>query len=546
MKNKIYIINAALLLIIFIVASPLHAIDYYVDQTHANSSDQNTGSIERPWETITKANQTLIAGDTVYIKAGTYSSYITPANSGTSSSPITYKSFGTDSVIVSDTVQGIFLSGKSHIIVQGIHFYNLDRFLWLDNASHNIIAYCNFERMRNYSSWSGSKIYRSSRYNWVHHCQFSKWGYYTNDDKGCVLDIGNENTRTDLTSYNLLENSIFFHGGHHILGVYGMNNVIRNNYFNNEPWSIGTTASDRGAVMYGNRNLSVAGYAENSGRNLIERNRIAFASDPPDNIGASGMSLTTSNNIVRFNSFYHNVRAGLSMTLTRTYWQNIRHNKIYNNSFMHNGFYSDDYDDHSNAGISLALYSGSNLIEDNVLKNNIFYNHRKVFDAYVNNHRIPHISRSQLIKSQIYSSNWDGDTQGNPYFVKANANLNDADPMDIDSVDLRLKSNSPCIDAGTYLTTISSTNGSGITFRVADAGYFMDGWGIVQGDEIQLYGSLQKARITNINYSTNIITVDRNLAWTQNQGVSLVYEGSAPDIGAYEFLQAPSPSPSTN
>jgi hypothetical protein len=57
----------------------------------------------------------------------------------------------------------------------------------------------------------------------------------------------------------------------------------------------------------------------------------------------------------------------------------------------------------------------------------------------------------------------------------------------------------------------------------------------VQGDEVQLANG-QRARITNINYETNMITVDRALTWTQNQGISLAYEGSAPDIGAYEFV----------
>jgi hypothetical protein len=64
----------------------------------------------------------------------------------------------------------------------------------------------------------------------------------------------------------------------------------------------------------------------------------------------------------------------------------------------------------------------------------------------------------------------------------------------------------------------------------------MDGWGIphVQGDEIQLADG-QRARITNVNYETNLITVDRILKWSLNQGISLAYQGSAPDLGAYEF-----------
>jgi hypothetical protein len=45
----------------------------------------------------------------------------------------------------------------------------------------------------------------------------------------------------------------------------------------------------------------------------------------------------------------------------------------------------------------------------------------------------------------------------------------------------------------------------------------------------------QRARITKVNYDANTITVGSSLSWTQNIGVSLPYEGPAPDIGAYEF-----------
>lgn len=116
--------------------------------------------------------------------------------------------------------------------------------------------------------------------------------------------------------------------------------------------------------------------------------------------------------------------------------------------------------------------------------------------------------------------------------------------MDSDVPDLHLMVGSPCINAGTYLTTITIANGSGKMFQVADARYFINGWGItgVQGDDIQLYGSSQRARISNIDYSTNTITVDRDLTWTQNQGVGLAYEGAGPDIGAFEFGQGQTPT----
>jgi hypothetical protein len=63
----------------------------------------------------------------------------------------------------------------------------------------------------------------------------------------------------------------------------------------------------------------------------------------------------------------------------------------------------------------------------------------------------------------------------------------------------------------------------------------MDGWDIIEGDLIQLANG-QRARITDVNYETNAITVDTEMSWAQNMGLSLAYEGSAPDIGAYEFV----------
>jgi hypothetical protein len=45
---------------------------YYVDGDNLGASDSNAGTIDKPWKTIHKANQTLQPGDTVYIRGGTY------------------------------------------------------------------------------------------------------------------------------------------------------------------------------------------------------------------------------------------------------------------------------------------------------------------------------------------------------------------------------------------------------------------------------------------------------------------------------------------
>ena len=501
------------------------AAGYYIDTAHPAASDSNPGTEALPWKTVTKANQTLVAGDTVYIKAGSYTTYIAPSYSGNSSNRITYRAYGSDVVTIQNASYGILLNGKSYITIQGINFYNLDRFMYLSGgANYNIIAHCNFDQVRTRVAWSGSQIATSSSYNWVHHCRFSNYGQYTSDDLGSVLDIGDEESTTDLSGHNLIEDNTMFHGGHHVLGVYGMYNVIRNNYFHNEPWSMGTAAADRGAILYGDRNISLSGYPNNSGRNLFEGNQIGYSADPPDNVGASGMSLTTAYNIVRFNRFYHNDNAGLSMSLTSTYYSDIVYNKVYNNTFFHNGINTQDPTDHMNSGIGFGIYSGSHIIKFNAFKNNLLYRHRVPYGTY-----------NVSLSDQIFAGNWDGDTQGNPGFINASDLL--GDPMDSSSPDLHLSSGSPCKDAGTYLTTITSSSGSGVTFQVADAGYFIDGWGIpgVDGDEIQIVGTSQKARITIVDYGTNTITVDAPMTWTQNQGIASSYVGSAPDVGALEY-----------
>ena len=50
----------------------LEAADYYVSPSASNASDANSGTEALPWKTLNKANATLRAGDTVYLKAGTY------------------------------------------------------------------------------------------------------------------------------------------------------------------------------------------------------------------------------------------------------------------------------------------------------------------------------------------------------------------------------------------------------------------------------------------------------------------------------------------
>ena len=66
-----------------------------------NGNDSNPGTEASPYLTISKAASVAVAGDIVYIKAGTYEETLTPANSGTAGNPIVFQSFPGDRVIIS-------------------------------------------------------------------------------------------------------------------------------------------------------------------------------------------------------------------------------------------------------------------------------------------------------------------------------------------------------------------------------------------------------------------------------------------------------------
>jgi PKD repeat protein len=497
---------------------------YFVDTAHPSANDSNPGTEALPWKTITKANQALVAGDTVYIKAGTYTTYIAPARSGTASGRITYRAYGSDVVTIQNASYGISLNGRSYITVQGISFYNLDRFLYIENsATHNIVASCNFDKMRTLAEWAGSRIINQSSHNWVHNCRFSKYGQISGtppngNSLGVVFEIGDEESSTDFSDYNFLEDNVMYHGGHHVLGVNSRYNVIRNNYFHNEGWLSGT----------GQRCVYAAGYAANSGWNLFEGNKFGYSEVGANGNMTEGIQISTSHNIFRKNGVYFNDSDGLLLSVSASYYQDANYNHIYNNTFFYNN--QTDNPDPDNIGIFMGKWGGSWVIKYNAIKNNLYYGHAAAYAAY-----------GVSLSDQTFANEFNGDVSGDPKFVNASAAL--GDPMDASYPDLQLNAGSPCIDKGGALTTITSSSGSGMSFKVTDAAYFMDGWGIsgLEGDEIQIVGTTQKARITKVEYSTNTITVNTSITWTQGQGIALAYVGSGSDVGAHEYGALPAP-----
>ena len=66
-----------------------------------DGSDANSGSVESPFLTISHCAQVAQAGDTCQVRGGIYRETITPAHSGNSGNPITFKAYSGDHVLVS-------------------------------------------------------------------------------------------------------------------------------------------------------------------------------------------------------------------------------------------------------------------------------------------------------------------------------------------------------------------------------------------------------------------------------------------------------------
>ena len=92
-----------------LACTSVHAATYYVS---TSGNDSSNGSQASPWRTVTKAANTIVAGDTANIAAGTYSEAVTINNSGSAGKPRTFA--GTNAVIAGNiTINGNYntLSG---------------------------------------------------------------------------------------------------------------------------------------------------------------------------------------------------------------------------------------------------------------------------------------------------------------------------------------------------------------------------------------------------------------------------------------------------
>ncbi len=475
---------------------------------------------------VTEANSVGKAGDIVYIAAGTYSQALKPANSGNSTQGhITYKPEG-GTVTITGVNTGIILDGKSYINIDALRVVNVaGTWVSVQNGAHHItVQNCHMERT---NGWSGFNIYNSNNIKILNNyikavCPCSGPELCDAGGPDDLLYIRNSH-------HLLIERNELYDGIHDNIDVQdqsdGSSNyiIIRDNYISNQYHG----AIDNMGVEY----------------MLVEGNVIADSGDKHYDNWCSrsnrdkdlarehqrGIKFGNKWSIMRNNTFVNNGRA---INLFSRYendgeWKGYCvDNRIYNNTLCNN-YYS-------------IYVNNETMCNNNIIKNNIIYNNDIFAYPYVEDNNI------DIFAHRIY----DGQPRSENDFITHNvlggkvqhgADNTETDIMSVNpkfaseaNRNFNLASDSPMINRGAWLTTTNSA-GSGSKIEVDDARYFMNGWGLVDGDLIQFEGQTQTYRVTDVDYSTNVITIDQNATWEAGAGISLPYSGSKPDLGAFEY-----------
>ncbi|MEE9350349.1 MAG: LamG-like jellyroll fold domain-containing protein [Flavobacteriaceae bacterium] len=585
------------ILIVGLISNLLNAQSYYVDKNTGN--DNNDGlTLQTAWETVSKAALTVQAGATVFIRQGTYHERLVPAHSGTANNKITYTNYQNEVVKIVGTAElgttidddgnpryyilEVVKLRKSYIVIEGLTLYhheirtcdspgyggcwyqqNIVIQIRYQDAHHNEIL--NNKIISPYSlvgldtdvymKETGISVGANADYNLIEGNEIRNMSKI-----GIVLGNGAKFTKIlNNTIIDIYQDCIHYGSGQSVIsGTLIEGNILAGSVrsdgvqFNN-PATVNRGIIVRNNIMYNNaeNNIDLKGT-----KDIVIEGNILYSAES-DNDGfcdgineygtqgggiGKGAGTPSEDIIIRNNIIYDN---GGGIAIGTGKWR-VYNNTLINNTRYFGGpnstFTINRKPSYSNFWVSQERLF-NNIIGDSPQSeiaaynsgNNIKADYNLYFNTYksVEFANFRDVNDWDLISFNQWKNLTNEDTHSivaSPQFVNVPSRPFGAPSQ----FDFSLQSNSPAIDAGGFVTTATSA-GSGTQINVADARFFFDGFGIVQGDLIQFEGQIQTAIITAVDYSSNTITVNTSLTWSSGLGLSLAYNGSAPDIGAIEY-----------
>ncbi|MDX1700258.1 MAG: right-handed parallel beta-helix repeat-containing protein, partial [Melioribacteraceae bacterium] len=435
-----------------------------------SGNDLNPGSKEHPWKTIQKAANTLVAGDTVFVRGGIYSEFVQIKNKGTKDAgPITFSAYpgekpiidGTNLTMGSGKSALLYLSNASYVTVDGFELRNLtskssshypagirireggQHIQLLNNNVHDIsvpLSGGNGHGIHVYGNSSSSIRNIIIRNNEVHHLNTGRSEALTlsGNIDGFTVDHNQVHDNNNI--------------GIDIAGFYGActncidqarNGVVTDNLVYNNS-SVKNPA-------YGGVYAAGGIYADGATNVVIERN-ISYGNDFGIELASENKGKQTSNIIVRNNLIRHNNAAGIIMGGASSANGGSTKNLILNNSLIEN--------DQLNQGYGEITLQWNNV--DNQILNNILVNKsNKVFVQKNNTSGSGNTVDYNLLFSSIKQDSTHWKWQGTSYsswdlYQKATghdshsifANPKFASP---DEFNYRLLNNSPGLNIGKTL-----------------------------------------------------------------------------------------------
>ncbi len=526
LKFKLFLVTA-FLSISFVTVT---AQKYYVAE---NGNDNNPGTEAEPWKTLKKvSNFSFATGDDVYLKRGDkfHENLLYIKWSGTPNNPAIIGAYGSgDKPIVSFDAPakknhyGITARSQKHIVFEHIDLINTGIALTGAGSKDYTVRNVKVTNSR------GAAIFLQQVDGYlVEDCETDRAGNGGIAVWGSVAPLAkNGIIRNNHTHHGKSNDGIVIHQDGSGGGV-GPNHLILNNISHHNPeqgydFTAGSYIYLRDNVSYDNPGGGIT--IGHSGHHVfVDKHSSRGEGDWTFSIGMGGDI-----------SEYLTVRRSLLVNPT-TYGirlqGNTKHAAIANNTIVYGGTLKQNRP-------MIAMQGG---FTDVTVKNNILISTNNTPDYYIGylNGRNPSNTNSDFDYNFYYRPDLEQKLFAGKVFSDWQSAFNQdvhgqyIDPLlnNLSAKDYTLKNNSPAIDAGVPLTnTINS--GSGTKVKVGIAYFFFDGFGLMDGDEISI-GNNAPVKVLKVDYENNTLTIDKSISWSSGDGVSLPYNGSAPDIGAFE------------
>ncbi|HSY04852.1 MAG TPA: DUF1565 domain-containing protein [Steroidobacteraceae bacterium] len=552
-----------LLMTLLGAATVAAAKDIYVS---TGGNNNNSGSsAAAPLRTIAAASAVAAAGDNIHLMTGQYNESIVPVASGTAAQPITYSSFGSGPAVIGNVNVGILVSSQAYIVFDGINVNGanpppnatVNTFAVIQNSHNIVISHAAF---RNANGWAGIDVSALYSPDGRYYAGVPKssmvqgaTSYVTIEDNvldsvgtyaavyGDVIQVGAG------TQHILIQRNTITHGGHDLVEFDSDYGVLQSNTLNN-------SFADLVGGDTGYRSIEVQGSFNVIQGNLMEHARQGGQARVPPLASVRGTQ-----NIVRHNIFFDGIADGNS-TWCSDAQTPVTTARIYNNTMYRLGA----------AALAVWAYTGCGGLGNLAFVNNLVVQSRMTPGPLSWSNRVGPLPDVDLFFSvsggagvadvglgplaqSVVRGNLFAPSNGGPAYVQTGADgripLSTASgeypqlvagntagrvtfikAQPSAAADFQLQAGSAGIGAGVFLTNVV---GSGTSSRltVQDSLYFSDGNGLIAGDAVQLQGSGQILKVLSIDRGANTLTLSSPVTFRDKQGISLPYNGSAPDVG---------------